>query len=232
MVYTLVPGLVCAPVLLAPPAIVRRFAHLWLRGLLWLLRVITGASHAVKGRLPESPMLVLARHQSQWETLLLFQHIPKACFVLKREILWIPVFGWYLARCNMLPINRAQGAEALRKILGQASQLWASGHSIILFPEGTRTPFGQPGPWRSGAHKLWQAAQGQHIPIVPVALDTGRIWPARSWRILPERTTLWLLPTVTDSETEASVKARIEARSDSGCYGVGSAGSTSTPSGS
>ena len=148
----------------------------WSRLILWLARVILGIEWRVEGRenLPARPAVILAKHQSAWETLA-FQHIfPPQVHVLKRELLWIPFFGWGLALMSPIAINRGRGAAALRSIARRGSERLAQGFWVVVFPEGTRVAPGETRDYQVGG--AWLAA-ASGAPVVPVAHNAGQFWP-------------------------------------------------------
>ena len=144
---------------------------LWICGIRWREQ---GREH-----LPEGAAIICPKHQSAWETLALTFLIPKPLsFVFKRELLYIPFFGWAMARLDMIHIDRSQKARAWAKVLRQGRQFLAQGNWVIMFPEGTRTPRGSQGTYKAGAARL---AIDTGAPIVPVAVTSARCWPKNSF---------------------------------------------------
>lgn len=143
--------------------------------LMWLLRVICQIKMEVRGaeNIPSEPCVVLAKHQSAWETFALQTVFPPQVWVLKRELLLIPFFGWGLALTSPIAINRSKGKEAMRQLLTQGKQRLASGFCVVVFPEGTRMPFGQRGKYKVGGAML-SASSG--ALAVPVAHNAGKFW--------------------------------------------------------
>ena len=162
----------------------------WLRMAIWGARVICGVRWRVHGMeyLPtaadrRAAVLLAPKHQSTWETFAfptLMTH-PLA-YVFKRELLWIPFFGWAMARLDMIHIDRSKRAEAWSKVAEQGRELFAKGIWVIMFPEGTRIPRGQAGTYKTGASRLAIAAG---VPIVPIAATSARCWPRRSFLLRP-----------------------------------------------
>jgi 1-acyl-sn-glycerol-3-phosphate acyltransferase len=152
-------------------------------------RVICGVRYRVRGmeRLPSAdplaPVILCPKHQSTWETFAfptLMSH--PLVYVFKRELLMIPFFGWAMARLDMIHIDRSKRAEAWAKVAEQGRQLMAKGHWIIMFPEGTRTPRGSQGTYKSGASRL---AVATGAPVVPIAVTSARCWPRKSFVLRP-----------------------------------------------
>lgn len=151
------------------------FIHGLARSLIWLLRVICGIRMEVRGRenIPQEPCIVLCKHQSAWETFALQTVMPPHVYVLKRELLWLPFFGWGLALMSPIAINRSQGKEAIRQLLKQGKDRLRDGFCVVIFPEGTRMPYGQRGKYKIGGAML---AASSEAPVLPVAHNAGKHW--------------------------------------------------------
>jgi 1-acyl-sn-glycerol-3-phosphate acyltransferase len=151
---------------------------------LWFLRVICGTTVEWRGRdkLPAGPCIVACKHQSVWETFALFVVLPDPTYVLKRELMWLPLFGWLATKARMIPIDRGSHSKALASMTAAARREAARGRQIVIFPEGTRRPPGAKPRYLPGVAFLY-AELG--LPCVPVALNSGLFWPRRSWRRYP-----------------------------------------------
>jgi 1-acyl-sn-glycerol-3-phosphate acyltransferase len=161
----------------------------WLRGCIWGARVICGVRHRVQGmeHLPAasntSAVLLAPKHQSTWETFAfptLMSH--PLCYVFKRELLYIPFFGWAMGRLDMIHIDRSRRTEAWNKVAEQGRKYMARGNWVIMFPEGTRTPRGGQGTYKSGGTRL---AITVGVPVVPIAVTSARCWPRKSFVLTP-----------------------------------------------
>ena len=162
----------------------------WLRNAVWGARVICGVSWRVQGmdNLPtaadkKASVVLLSKHQSTWETFaypVLMPH-PLA-YVFKRELLYIPFFGWAMARLDMVHIDRSKRAEAWNRVAAQGAEIMARGHWIIMFPEGTRIARGKAGQYKTGGSRL-AVATGR--PVVPIAVNSARCWPRKSFLLRP-----------------------------------------------
>lgn len=143
---------------------------------LWLLEKICGVRYQVEGieNIPDEACIIMAKHQSSWETLALQAVFPPQVWVLKRELLWIPFFGWGLAALNPIAIDRSAGRKALNQVVEQGHERLSSGLWVVIFPEGTRTPVGKMGKFGMGAAFL---AAETGYPVIPVAHDAGKAWP-------------------------------------------------------
>jgi 1-acyl-sn-glycerol-3-phosphate acyltransferase len=161
-----------------------RFVNHWTRGTMWLLRRLNGVTVDVEGseRIPrDEPVVVLANHQSQWETFYLQLLVSPQATVLKRELLWVPFFGWALALLQPIAIDRGQPGQALKTILRVGQARLDQGVSVVIYPEGTRQPPGTVGRFNAGGAMLACRAGRR---VLPIAHNAGDCWPARSiWRL-------------------------------------------------
>lgn len=157
------------------------FALVWTRGSVWGARVICGIEHRIHGmeNLPDGPAILAPKHQSAWETLGLPVLMPRPlAFVFKRELLWVPFFGWSLGRLDMVHIDRSRATEAFARVAAQGRRLLDEGYWIIMFPEGTRTARGTSPKYKVGAARL---AVMTGVPVVPIAVTSGRCWPRQAF---------------------------------------------------
>lgn len=185
------------------------YARLWVASVLWLLARIVGLRHVVRGMdaLPAGPAILAAKHQSAWDTLALFALFDDPAIVVKRELTWIPLFGWCLLRAGMVPVDRAGGAAALRRLVATAKRRAAAGRPILVFPQGTRTPPGAVRPYQPGIAALYGALG---LPAVPVALDSGLFWPRRSTLLEPGTIEVEILPAIPPGLDRRAFMARLE----------------------
>ncbi|MEY3798367.1 MAG: hypothetical protein RLZZ572_548 [Pseudomonadota bacterium] len=148
----------------------------WARSMIWWLRVTCNVRHEISGmeNLPDTPCIILAKHQSTWETFAFQAIFPTQVYVLKRELLWIPIFGWGLAMTSPIAINRASGREALKQLVSKGQARLAQGLWVVIFPEGTRMRPYQQGKYHIGG--AWLACQTK-TPVLPVAHNAGHCWP-------------------------------------------------------
>jgi len=152
----------------------------WALSVLWLLRVLCGIRMEVRGaeNIPASPAIILCKHQSAWETIALQKVFPPQVWVLKRELLWLPFFGWGLAMTSPIAIKRSDGKGAVRQLLKQGKERLEMGFFVVIFPEGTRIPYGQRGKYKIGG-ALLSASTG--VPVVPIAHNAGKLWGRNSF---------------------------------------------------
>ena len=187
----------------------------WCKVTLAVLRALNGISYRIEGmeNLPNGPAVLLVKHQSAWETLALPGLMPRPlCFVFKRELIYVPFFGWALGLLKMISIDRKQGGAAFASVLKQGRARLAEGAWVIMFPEGTRIPVGRRGKYKSGGARF---AVGAEAPIVPIAHNAGHVWPRNSWLKYPGEVTISIgkpIPTVGRSvdEVNREVEAWIE----------------------
>jgi len=168
-----------------PPLARYRFISQWARFHVWLLGALCGLRYRVEGRehLPRpGTAIILAKHQSSWETLAFQEIFPPQVWVLKRELLWLPLFGWALAMLNPIAIDRGAGRKAVKQIVDQGRQRLQTGRWVVVFPEGTRMSPGQHRRFGIGGAAL--AAESGY-PVVPVAHDAGHYWPRRGFLKTP-----------------------------------------------
>ncbi|MTW16828.1 1-acyl-sn-glycerol-3-phosphate acyltransferase [Rhodoplanes serenus] len=171
---------VALPALLLSQRVMVGIAKSWGRTSLWLLRVICHIDVEWRGldRIPSGALLVAAKHQSAWETFALLSLFDDPAFVLKRELMWLPLFGWYTWKAGMIPVDRSAGRGALVAMARAARALLDRGRQIIIFPEGTRQAPGAPPDYKPGIALLY-AELG--VPCLPIALNSGLHWPRRSF---------------------------------------------------
>ncbi len=163
-----------------PARVTYRTVLFWIDAQLFMLARLCRLRHEVEGleHLPSEPSIVLMKHSSTWETLAQLRLLPRQTWVLKRELMWIPFFGWALAQLKPIAIDRRGGRAAVEQVIEQGRERLAEGLWVVIFPEGTRVPFGQTGRFGLSGALLAQAC-GK--PIVPIAHDAGRYWPRRGW---------------------------------------------------
>ncbi len=161
------------PVLVLPRGATVWMSRCWSHLTFWGLRVIAGIDWRVVGEPPKGAVLVAAKHMSMWDTLALWLALDRPGIVLKRNLLYIPFYGWYLWKAAAIPIDRSGKASALRGMIKAAERVTGEGRPILIFPEGTRKKPGAPPDYKPGVAGLYA---GLGLPCVPVALDSGAYW--------------------------------------------------------
>jgi 1-acyl-sn-glycerol-3-phosphate acyltransferase len=172
------------PAVLLPRHAMLGVAKVWGRTNLWLLRVICGVTVEWRGieKIPKGPLLVASKHQSTWETFALISLFADPTFIVKRELFWVPVFGWYMWTADMIPIDRRGGPPAVAAMIQRAIRELGRGRQIIIFPEGTRRAVGAEPAYKFGVARLYAQTGAACLPI---ALNSGLVWPRRSLRRYP-----------------------------------------------
>ncbi|HJV06736.1 MAG TPA: lysophospholipid acyltransferase family protein [Chromobacteriaceae bacterium] len=169
------------------------FGQSWAQTLTWMLAHVVGLKYKVIGaeNIPSQPSIICSKHQSGWETLALQKIFPAQIYVAKRELLWIPFFGWGLALMNPIAINRSDRARANQRMQQQGLERKKHGFWITVFPEGTRTKPGVAGKYKLGAARL---SKQLDMPLVPVAHNAGEFWPRNAFLKYPGEITVVIGP--------------------------------------
>lgn len=172
------------PVLVLPRRYIWIAVRSWAAANHTLLKWICGIEHEIIGaeKIPADGIIVASKHQSAWETFTIAALLPDPTFVLKRELQWIPLFGWYTLKARLIPVNRGARMAALEQIATGARDKIRDGRQIIIYPEGTRRPVDAPPTYKYGVAHLYGELG---VPCVPVALNSGLYWPRRSLRLTP-----------------------------------------------
>jgi 1-acyl-sn-glycerol-3-phosphate acyltransferase len=176
---TVVFMMIALPTFFLPYQAIVEVAKAWGRVNLVLLRVIAGVEFELRGRgnIPPGALIVAAKHQSAWETFALLHLFASPTFIMKRELQWIPIFGWLTIKGRMVAVDRGAGSQALVQMAERARVELAQGRQLIIFPEGTRRPAGAEPRYRFGVAHVYEAVG---VPCLPVALNSGLFWPRRT----------------------------------------------------
>jgi 1-acyl-sn-glycerol-3-phosphate acyltransferase len=205
---TLIYLIVALPTFFLPYRAIIRVAQSWARTNLVLLRV-AGIDYEVRGRdkIPQGPLLIAAKHQSAWETFALLTLFDNPVFVIKRELQWIPIFGWLTIKGRMVPIDRSKGSRALAAMTERARIELADNRQLIIFPEGTRRPAGAEPRYKHGVAHLYVA---EGVPCIPIALNSGLFWPRRSIRRIPGTVVVEILDPIQPGLAKDDFFARLQ----------------------
>lgn len=190
----------------------------WNRGNVWGLRVICGVTWKVEGRenIPETPCVVMAKHQSTWETYFLPMLFYPGVYVAKKSLLWVPIFGWALYVLKFIMIDRSSGRSAINQMCEQAADRLRRNRWVIVFPEGTRMPVGAEPKYRIGGAMIAHTAP---CDVLPVALNAGEFWPRLGFIKWPGVITVTIGPVITSegksaqqilTETEQWIEGRMQ----------------------
>lgn len=180
---------------LAQRRTIQHAARFWLEGALWLQKTVLGLSFEVRGaeHLRRHGAILAAKHQSAWETMVFHRLVGDPAFVLKKELLKLPLIGWYMTRTEQIAIDRSAGGSALKQMLEGGKRALEQGRALIVFPEGHRQPAGQGGRYHPGVFKLYEALS---VPVVPIALNSGMFWGRNAFLRHPGRIVLQILPPI------------------------------------
>ena len=207
LLVTTILSLIFLPVLLLPRGATIWLARLWSRATFFGLKVFAGIGWEIRGPRPTGPVLVAAKHMSMWDTLALYLALDAPAIVLKRELLRIPFYGWFLWKATAIPIDRSAGASALRKMAAAAKDVLHEGRPILIFPEGTRKKPGAAPDYKPGVAGLYTMLE---VPCVPVALNSGVYW--QGFRKVPGTIVLEFLPAIPPGLKRADFMRQLEER--------------------
>ena len=196
-------GAACAlPVAVClPPRRCYRLLGLWNVAVLWCADVFCGITYEVHGHenIPESgPYMLMANHQSAFETVLLVVLLPQPAFVLKQSLLWIPVIGWGLALTRPIIIDRSSPVRSLKRLLQQARERFAQGDVVVIFPEGTRLPVRERRPYQAGGAHI---ATQSRVSVLPMVHNAGHFWP-RGFLKKPGKVTVRIGPPISTEKLQ------------------------------
>ncbi len=180
-----VPGVILCTLLLSlsiPLPVKFRIGilRIWIPMTLFWLKLTCGLSYEIEGldNIPKTGFIVMSNHSSTWETFVLQSFLPPLVWVVKRELLFVPFFGWGLRAMNAIALKRGTGREAIKQLIEEGSARMKEGRTVMIFPEGTRVPPGEKRPYKAGGAILSEQTQ---FPILPIAHNAGNFWPRHSW---------------------------------------------------
>lgn len=167
----------------------------WARSNHWLMEKVVGTTFSVEGleNIPEGGYILAPKHQSLWDTYALLPWLDDPVYILKRELMWIPIFGWYVARQKMIPVDRGARGKVMVKVMERAKQEMAAGRQLIIYPEGTRRPAGAEPAYKYGIARIYRDL---NVPVVPVAMHPGLFWPRRKFLRFPGHFKVRILPPI------------------------------------
>ena len=186
-----------------------RALQTWARTSIWLLKVVAGIGMEVRGRqhVPQGAALVAGKHQSFWETFAILPLLDDPAMVLKKELTFIPFFGWFIYKFRMIAVERSAGTAALREMVRQAQDRIAAGRQVVIMPEGTRRAPDDPPAYKPGAAALYGALD---VPCVPFALNSGLFWPRRKFLRYPGTIVIEFLPALPAGLPRKEFQRRLE----------------------
>ncbi len=203
-------GTLCLPLLIGSRRSAMAPIRLWARLSLFGLRWIVGLKVEVRGRslAPRGAALVGSKHQAALDVLVALDLFPDPCIVLKKELMWIPFFGWFAAKVQMISIDRSSGATAVRRLTAATARALAEGRQVFIFPEGTRQAPGAPPAYKPGIAALYRE---MNLPCTPIATNSGHVWPASGLAKYPGVAVYELLPPIPAGLKRGAFMAALEA---------------------
>ena len=201
--------LAAIPTLIMPRCAPVAMARVWGRTTLWLLRVVCRIKVEWRGldKIPSGGVLIAAKHQSTWETFALVTVLPDPTFIIKRELMSVPIWGWLARRGGMIPVDRGAGKAAIDDMTAHARRAVADGQQIVIFPEGTRRPARAAPRYKTGVAYLYAAC---NVQCVPVALNSGLFWPRRRFRRFPGTVVVEVLDPIPPGQDHDTFLAELE----------------------
>lgn len=208
MLWTGAVAIAALPLAWRTPRAHRGALRLWARGTLALLRLLCGIRWRLEGSLPASgPALIAAKHQSAFDTIVWLVLLPDAAYVLKQELLSLPLYGWHARRLGMIAVDRRAGARALRGLVEDAAAALGAGRQVVIFPEGTRVPPGRRAPFQPGVAAIQARAQ---LPVTPVATNSGLFWAPSALLKRPGTITIAILPPIAPGLPRPALMAALQ----------------------
>ena len=200
-----------SPALLMPHGVAMGVIKLWARFALFGLRWIAGVKVEARGleHRPTGPALIAAKHQGMLDVIAPFAFLDDACFVMKKELMPLPFFGWFAWKTKMIAVDRAAHAKALKDMVRQTRARLAEGRQILIFPEGTRTTPGEPADYKPGVAAIYRDVEA---PCWPIATNSGVHWPAHGFKRYPGTVVFEFLPPIPAGLKRAAFMAELESR--------------------
>ncbi|MGX1198442.1 lysophospholipid acyltransferase family protein [Parvibaculum sp. MBR-TMA-1.3b-4.2] len=197
------------PLFLMPRGWTVRAMNLWSRLTMFLLRVCAGTRYEVRGRIPEGAVLIAAKHQSMWDTIIATALLRDPAIVMKKELLMVPYYGWYSLKTRMIAIDRGSGSAAIRKLIAQAKAALGLGRPVLIFPEGTRMAPDAAPDYKPGVAALYRQLD---VACVPVAVNSGMYWARRGFAKRPGTIVIEFLDPIPPGLDRKSFMAELEKR--------------------
>tara|TARA_B100000029_G_scaffold238741_2_gene235867 strand:+ start:3511 stop:4155 length:645 start_codon:yes stop_codon:yes gene_type:complete len=185
-------GILFLPYLILDNIHIRKPINFWIIGIFKILKVSCNITYEIKGRenIPDNPIIIAPKHQSAFETFVIFLHFNNSIFIHKKELLYIPIFGQYLKKTKMISINRNESIASMRSILDKTKNKIKNGYSIIIFPEGTRKKPGEKTSYKNGIYGIYK---NTNTDVLPIAVNSGKYWPKHTFKKYPGKITISIL---------------------------------------
>ena len=209
--WTVLMAFAGLPFLLGTRRGMMEFGTFWARGVFALLRWIVGLGYELRGRqhLPAGPCIIAMKHQSAWDTLAATILFPDCAVVIKRELGWLPFYGWYVLKAGSITVDRGAASRALRHMVKRAERVVAARRTIVIFPQGTRTAVDAKRPYLPGIAALYHQLK---LPVVPVAVNSGLFWGRRQFVRRPGTVLVEILPPIAPGKKRPEFMAKLEQR--------------------
>tara|TARA_Y100000590_G_scaffold462573_1_gene627047 strand:- start:37859 stop:38524 length:666 start_codon:yes stop_codon:yes gene_type:complete len=210
--WTIFAGLAFSPFLLFPKERLYGPIYIWIKGILLMLKIFCGVSYTINGKehvINNNSKIIASKHQSTFETLILFYLIKKPIFIHKYELFFIPIFGLYLKKLDMISIDRAFGIRSLKKVISKSKSKISDGFNLIIFPEGTRKKPNEPTDYKSGIAGIYKEID---TDVIPVALNSGLFWPKHTFKIKPGNIVMEFLPPINRGLSKTDFLKTLESR--------------------
>ncbi len=214
--WTLFVCIICIPLLVLPPNYVVLAGRLWAHGVVIAARILVGIAWEVRGKekIPEGACIIASKHQSAFETVVFYLLCQSPVYVLKKELKYLPLFGWYISRIKTIAVDRKAGMRALKDLVRQAQDRLSRGRQIVIFPEGTRVAYGKKGKYQAGLAAIYNNSDA---PVVTVALNSGKYWGKNSWIKQPGIITFEFLEVIENGLKKDEFMTRLESSIENGC---------------
>ena len=209
VIWTLFMGIICIPFLMLPRKLLKYPTKIWIKVIFIFLEKICNIKHKIEGieNIPNEASLIVSKHQSTFETFALYYYLKDCFFVHKRELYFIPIFGQYLFKSNMVAINRDGGTKTMRKMLDKVKSKLKTGQSIIIFPEGTRKIPGSEPDYKTGFIGIYNHTKKK---ILPIALNSGLCWSKHSWILKNGIITIKILPIINENYDKKTILDKVQ----------------------
>ncbi len=217
-ISSLIQAVLYLPILLLPRRYTLWAPTLWCRSTRFLLRWIAGIHIHVAGleNLPKKNGYIIAsKHQSAMETVLFHALLPNVVYILKKSLIFIPLVGWYFLKTGCIAINRKAGMKSMHQLMSDACQRLQEGYNVVIFPEGTRTKPGSKNKYNPGVFILYEKC---NVPVIPVALNTGYLWPKNSFKRYPGKATIQFLPPIQKGLDKHQFLTQLEKNIETACH--------------
>jgi 1-acyl-sn-glycerol-3-phosphate acyltransferase len=207
--WAFISSILFIPLFVISPRMAQKVGKPWGKGSLLLARLLCGISHEIRGQenIPHSPAIYAAKHQSAWDTIIFLTLFPRVAYVLKKELLRLPFWGWYLWRMKMIAIDRSAGASSIKQLIRDGKEALAENRSIVIFPEGTRTKPNSTPNYQPGITAMYSSLGAS---VVPVALNSGLYWGKNAFFKKPGKIIIEFLPPIPAGLPKKEFIARLQ----------------------